>query len=203
MFLSMFDCSNKMRDAFINAGFPCLSLDIHPGYNGSKTDIVTDILEWDYKTYSPGYFTFMFIALPCQAYSIASGGFHFKKGIPVTAVALDSIEILKTVHQITQYFNCKFIIENPSGGLCNNSLFRQLFNVQVTRLSQSSFGFPTQKKTDLFYNFNMLLLVPQTHRINGKYATRSLDSLSYRQRVTYPDHFCKWLVAQYLAYIQN
>lgn len=201
--LSLFDASNKMRDALSLIFDEAHSLDTSPGYKGSKVDFCTDILKWDYKAYSPDHYSFLFIALPCQAYSIASGALHFKKGIPVTSVAINAINILIRIYQITQYFNCQFIIENPAGGLINNPFFKSFFNLQVTRFSQSSFGFPTQKKTDLFYNFNMLLVVPATYRVNGRYALKSLSDLSYRQRVTYPNSFCTWLTQEYFKYMKS
>lgn len=194
MVLSLFDRSGHIRDSFINAGYTAISLDINPGYNGSKVDIVTDILFWDYRAYNQNHFNFITIALPCQCYSIASGGKHFRGGKIRSSQAVTAINILITVYQITQYFGCNFIIENPSGGLINNPFFKSFFNLNVTRLTLSNFGFPTQKKTDLFYNFNMLLMVPITYRCNGRYASQKLDNLSYNKRVTYPIAFCEWLV---------
>jgi len=195
MILSLFDRTNKIRDEFRLNGFECYSVDMHPGHKRAKVDIVTDILQFNYQAYSNTQITFMFIALPCQAYSIASGGFHFKKNIPVTSTALTSIAILNKIAQITHYFKCPFIIENPSGGLINNSYFKNRFKLNVTRLTLSSFGFPTQKKTDLFFNFDMLLLHNPTVRCNNRYQSQKLDNLTYSKRVTYPDHFVKYIVS--------
>lgn len=194
MILSLFDASCKIRDAFKSRGYNAISLDSNPGYNGAKVDLVTDILNFNYQAYTQNQFEFLFIALPCQTYSIASGAFHFKKGVPVTSTAINAINILIKVYQITQYFKCPFIIENPAGGLINNNFFKAFFKLNVSRLTLQSFGFPTQKKTDLFYNFDMLLLSSPTVRCNGRYNAKKLDNMSYRQRVTYPDHFVNYLV---------
>lgn len=192
--LSLFDHSGHIKKEFISNGWYCSSLDIEQNKKNNSVDIVTNILDWDYKAFVPGYFDFMFIALPCQAYSIASGGSHFKKSIPLTPVAINAINILIRIYQITQYFKCDFIIENPSGGLVNNAFFKSFFKLNITRLTLNSFGFPTQKKTDLFYTSNMLLVVPVTVRKNNRYAKKSLDSLSYRSRVTYPQTFVSFIV---------
>lgn len=199
MILSMFDASGHIKNSFIKAGLPCITLDTHKGVKPNKTDIVTDIMLWDYKQFPTDYFKFMFIALPCQTFSKASGGRHFKKSIPQTPQAYNAILILNRIAMITQYFTCPFMIENPAGGLINNTYFKALFKVHVTRLSQSSFGFPTQKLTDLFYNFNMLLMVPVTHRVNGRYSKQRLNNMSYRQKVTYPKAFTDWLIPQIIT----
>lgn len=201
MVLSLFDYSNKIRDSFISRGIKCKSLDIKPGHKDNLVDICTDILEFNYKAYNPNHIKFLFIALPCQCYSIASAGKHFKNNKPLTSQAYNSINILIRIWQIIKYFNCPFIIENPSGGLCNNSFFKSFFNVNISRLTLSNFGFPTQKKTDLFYNFDMLLIVPVTYRVNKRYNKIKLDNLSYRKRVTYPDHFVTWIVSNIIANI--
>lgn len=202
MVLSIFDYSNKIRDSFIAHGIKCKSLDIMPGHKGNLVDICVDILDFNYKVYSPEHIKFLFIALPCQCYSIASAGKHFKNSKPLTPQAYNAINILIKIWQMIKYFDCPFVIENPSGGLCNNRFFNSFFNLNMTRLTLYNFGFPTQKKTDLFYNFDMLLLVPVTYRVNKRYQRVKLDNLGYRKRVTYPEHFVKWIVSNIIANVK-
>jgi hypothetical protein len=201
--LSIFDCSNKIRDAFRLHGCKASSLDMHPGYKNTKVDYITNILDFDYQAHKPNKFNFLFIALPCQVYSIASGAFHFKNNIPKTTTAITHINILIKVYQITQYFNCPFIIENPSGGLINNSFFKSFFKLEVTRVSLKSFGYPTQKKTDLFHNFDWLFISNPVHRVNGKYQAQLLDNMTYRQRVTYPEAFVSQLVQSVINHFNS
>ncbi|MCP4178128.1 MAG: hypothetical protein GY756_10205, partial [bacterium] len=144
--LSIFDYSGDIKHSFISAGCSALSLDMYQNPENKTVDFVTDILNFDYKQFARSQFNFLYIALPCDVYSIASGGFHFSKGIPVTSKAISSINILIRLYQIVSYFDCRFIIENPAGGLINNNFFRQFFSLQVTRVCLASFGFPTQKK---------------------------------------------------------
>lgn len=198
--LSLFDQSNKIRDEFRSYYYQAYSLDIHPGKKNNKVDIVTNILDWNYKVFSPGHFNFLFIALPCQCYSIASGATHFKKSLPITSHAINAINILIKVYQIIAYFKADYIIENPSGGLVNNKFFKAFFKVELTRITLRSFGYPTQKKTDLFHNFNLLFLSNPTVRVNGQYQAQRLDNLSYRKKVTYPDHFCSAIVESIINY---
>lgn len=201
MYLSLFDRSGHITNSFINAGQPCLSLDIFPGYNGYVVDICTDIMSWDYKAYKKDYFKFIFIALPCQAYSIASGGRHFKRGKIQSSQAVYHVNLLIRVYQITQYFGCKFMIENPSGGLINNVFFKSFFSLNVTRLTMSNFGFATRKQTDLFYNFDMLLITPVSYRVNGRYNVKKLANMSFSQKVTYPVAFADFIAQNVLKNI--
>lgn len=192
--LSLFDASGKIRNEFRKHGHSAISLDIHSGYGDAKTDIISNILDFDYLAYKPNHFNFLFIALPCQTYSIASGAFHFKNNIPVTSTAITAINILIKVYQLTKHFNCDFIIENPSGGLINNVFFKSFFKLELTRVTLGSFGFKTQKKTDLLHNFALLFMNNHQVRCNGNYQKNILSNLSYRQRVQYPDAFVESLV---------
>lgn len=194
MIISIFDQSHHLAETFKNHGYKVLALDITTPKNPKTDFTVTNILHWDYSKIDPKTVSFLFIALPCQTYSIASGGQHFKNSKILTASAVNSVNILIKIYQITQYFNCPFMIENPAGGLVNNKIFKSFFNLNITRVTLQNFGFPTQKKTDLFYNFDGLFIVPVTYRKNGVYNKIKLDNLSYKKRVTYPKAFCEWLV---------
>jgi len=194
MVLSLFDHSNKIRDEFHRKGFQALSLDVAKPNKKNPQDLCMDIMLFNYKAFHQSHFTFLFIALPCQVYSIASGSYHFKNSRPQTKVAIKHIEILIRVYQITQYFKCDFIIENPAGGLINNKFFKSFFKLDITRITLKSFGYITQKKTDLFNNFNLLLLNSPVHRVNGIYQKSKLDNLGYRARVTYPANFVETIV---------
>ncbi len=187
--LSIFDNSSSIKNEFIKQGCKAHSLDISPGHNGSVVDYVCDILEFDYKKIDKNYYNFLFIALPCDVYSIASGGKHFKNNIPVTCKSIKAINILVKIFQITKYFDCNYLIENPSGGLVNNSFFKNFFNLEITRITFGSFGYPTQKKTDLFHNFNMLFISNPVVRVNNRYTKQKLCNMSYRNRVHYPSAF--------------
>lgn len=192
--ISLFDYSGHIRDEFRSYNIECYSLDIeqHPGHK--STDFVCNFLDFDIQQHPPGHFDFCFCAMPCTAFSIASGGAHFRQSVPLSEKAFDAIRLLRKFHDFVNYHGLKFVIENPAGGLCNNNWFNAYFDTQITRLTFSSFGYPTMKKTDLFYNFPLLLIVPYQYRVNGKYQVKKLDNMSYRDRVTYPDHFVKWIV---------
>lgn len=201
--LSLFDCSGKITQEFIRTGHYCISLDISPGHNDYKVDIVCDILDFNYKLFDPGYIDLLFIALPCDVYSIASAGHHFKKNKPLTAKSIKAINILIKIWQIVKYFKCHYIFENPAGGLINNTIFNSFFKYECSRISQAHFGFRTQKKTDLLHSFPMLLMSNPVHRVNGHYSAQKLYNMTYRQKVTYPDHFVKELISSINSSFQS
>lgn len=198
--LSLFDYSGKIKQGFLNRGFNCISLDINQNKKNNNVDIVCDFMEWDYKQYSPGYFNFIFIAFPCFTFSRESGGFHFKGNIPKTIAAHNSISMLMKLKCVLDYFNCPFMLENPTSAIGNSHYFKILGNLNYSRITQSNFGFPTRKQTDFFYNFNMLMIVPVTYRKNGLLSKKSLDNMKYRDRVTYPDQLVNFLIENILLY---
>lgn len=199
--LSLFDYSGKIKQGFQAHNWECLSLDIAQNPLNNSVDIITNFLDWNYKTFTPGYFDFCFIAFPCQTFSKASGGFHFSAHKPKTVKAVQSINLILKLKIVIDYFGCKWILENPTSAIGNNYYFKNLFNYSYTRITQSNFGFPTRKQTDFYYNFNMLIVSPVTYRVNRKYQINKLDNLSYRSRVTYPDHLVIFLVENILKNI--
>lgn len=192
--LSLFDRTNHVRDEFEKYNYQAYSLDIEPGYTNSPVDFNMSIMDFDYKSFDNKYFDFIFIALPCTAYSRASGGFHFKNQKPKTAIAISSINILIKVWQITQYFKCDFAIENPTGGLNKNLIFKSFFDLPITRIHMQALGYTTPKQTDIFTSFNLLWLSNPVHRVNGRYNKKKFHNLSYKQRITYPTEFTSQLV---------
>lgn len=201
--LSLFDYSGVIKSAFINRGFNCVSLDIKQNKLNNSVNIVTDFLEWDYKVFSPGHFKFIFIAFPCFTFSRASGGYHFFGNVPKTVQANKSISMLIKLKCVLDYFNCPFMLENPTSAIGNSHYFKILGNLYCTRITQSNFGFPTRKQTDFFYNFNMLMIVPVTYRKNGLISKQSLDNLTYRKRVTYPVQLVIFLLDNIIANISD
>lgn len=194
LILSMFDRSNHVRDAFRLAGHTAISIDLHPGYNENKVDIVSDVMQFMPPDHNLKNLDLIFCALPCTAYSHASGGFHFKKGKPLTNEAIKSMNLLIKIYQIAKHYQAHIIFENPSGGLVHSQLFKGLFRPFVSRICLGAFGYPTQKKTDIFSSFPLLLLNNPIHRVNGKYQTQKFDNLGYRKRITYPEPFVHYLV---------
>jgi len=196
--LSLFDYSGHIKNEFILNGCSCSSLDNIQNKQNNSVTFVTDFLDFNYNQFLPGYFDFIFIAFPCTTFSRASGGFHFKNNRPITREAVGAINMIFKLKILLDYYNCPFLLENPTSAIGKSHYFKILGKLECTRLTFKNFGYPTRKQTDLFFNFPMLLLSPVTYRVNGQYQAQSLDNLSYRSRVTYPKAFVKWIVQNIL-----
>ena len=64
--LELFSGTGSVGRAFEAQGWEVISLDINPG-----ATITSDILDWDYKTFEPGSFDFIWASPPCTEYSKA------------------------------------------------------------------------------------------------------------------------------------
>ena len=196
--LDVFSGSQQLRRYFESKGWDVLSIDNKKYRNSSPDTLIIDFLEFNYKSYDPGYFDILFFGLPCDAFSKASGGHHFTSSHePKTEFAHKSIELLNHTLNCSAYFEKSiFYIENPSGGLCNHHAIRhriQHNELFMYRFFMSQFNFPTPKQTDIFTNNPTLVLFEKYYRKNGIYNNKTFDCLSENQRHTYTPEFCKFI----------
>lgn len=199
--LEIFAGSSTMSDYFRSQGWEVVTVDIKQYRGCSRLTHCVDVLEFDISIYQPGYFDFVWFGLPCTTFSKASGGFHFiDNAIPVTTMAVTSISLLYKCYEIIKYLAyIPFFLENPAGGLCNNYFWQNhhyFSKLLFYRVPLASFGFPTQKKTDLFTNLDHLILTPDAYRVNGRYSKQKFANLSTNQRQKYPVDFCAYVFEQ-------
>jgi hypothetical protein len=200
--LDLFSGSQMLAQVLRDNGHNVTTVDFHQYRSAPVLTHNTNIFDFEYRAYSPEHFDFIFIGLPCTTFSKASGGHHFKNNIvPVTNTARESILMIGLIYELLKYFNFPpFMLENPMGGLRNNFFFKNhCYFSQVTMYSTSfgAFGFPTQKKTDLFTNIDFLILFPTSYRVNGRYQKKPLCNLTKKQKSSYPIKFCEF-VADFL-----
>ena len=136
--LELFSGTGSVGRAFQAAGWEVTSLDILPG-----ATIQSDILDWDYKKYPPGYFDFVWASPPCTEYSIARTRAKrprdFASADAVVSRTLDIIEYLRP-HL--------WLIENPqTGHLKHSEIMREIPWRDVT---YCRYGFPYKKQTRLW-----------------------------------------------------
>lgn len=194
--LDLFSGSQSLALLLRAKGFQVTTVDIVQYKDLPRITHHLDIFDFDERQYPPDHFDFLYIGLPCDTFSKASGGYHFKNNItPITLQAHTSILLIGRVYEILKYFNFPpFLLENPQGGLRNNFFFKNhcyFSKVLTYSTSLQMFGFPTQKKTDLFTNLDFPLFFPTSYRVNGRYAKKSLDNMTKRARSTYPMPFCE------------
>jgi hypothetical protein len=204
--IEFFSGRQKLTETFLAHGVTCLSLDNHQVRGSRKLDFHIDFFDFDYKSIPPAHYDFLYFGFPCTTFSKASGGKHFKNGFcPLTPMALTSLDLMERMFQIIDHLQPKvFYIENPSGGLCNNFYFKQYFDkylAYIYRFSMQSFGFPTQKLTDIFTNSSIPILSNPVTRCNGRYSSVKFDNLTLRQRQAYPQAFCDMIVENCLLHL--
>lgn len=134
-----------------------ISLDFEEKY---EPDILTDILEWDYKKWAnenAPHIDFIWASPPCNTYSPLVYPLkerNPKTATPYSARAKVGTQILYRTLEIIQYFkkvNPKllFVIENPKGMMRNDKEIKKL-NIDTT--TYCAYGDFKRKLTDFFNN---------------------------------------------------
>lgn len=197
--LHLFSGFNSLTDCAVLNEIEVVSVDIKNYKNSRSQSFLVDFMDFDFKQFNPVHFDFIFIGFPCETFSKASGGFHFKKNcIPVTSRAHKSILMLERLKLLLDYFSsAKFIIENPTSALFSNCYFKAIFSssqLHYYRFHQRNYGHKLLKQTDFCSNINSVWLDNPQHRVNGKYSRHTMDNLSYKDRVSYPPLLCQKII---------
>ena len=66
--LELFSGTGSVGRGFRDKGWEVLSLDVDPR---SRADVLSNIMEWDYKQFAPGHFDCVWASPPCTEYSVA------------------------------------------------------------------------------------------------------------------------------------
>ena len=106
-------------------------------------DIQCDIMDWDYKTFSPGAVDVIWASPPCTEYSRA-------KTVGVRKIE-ESNAIVQRTLDIIDYFQPRFyIIENPQTGLLKEQylMMGRIFK----DIDYCKYGMPYRKRTRLWNN---------------------------------------------------
>ena len=99
--------------------------------------------------------------------------------------------------EVLEYFECDFMIENPTSALFSNYYFKskmKIVNYNLIRLHQYNFGHSCFKQTDLLTSKNNLVLSNPVHRVNKKNVSKNMDNLTLKQRQSYPVLFCEFIL---------
>jgi len=138
--LELFSGTKSVSKAIGNKFDEIISVDINDKY---KPTILIDILNWNYKIYTPNYFNVIWASPPCTEYSILKYG----KG-NVT----EADKIVKKTLEIINYFNpSKWFIENPqTGRLKDRDFMQDLKYYDYDYCSFSDWGY--KKRTRIWTN---------------------------------------------------
>jgi len=195
--LHLFSGYNTFTDICAAHNVQVTSLNDRNYQRCTASTIICDFMDFKYLDHNAQEFDFVLVGFPCTTFSKASGNLHFKSGIPQSSQALKSIELLKKLQTVLQYFECDFMIENPTSALFSNPYFSQYFNINqlhFIRLHQHVFGHQAYKQTDLVTTKNGLILSNPVHRVNGNYSKKKFSNLTIKQRQSYPPAFCEALL---------
>ena len=155
--LELFKGTGSVGKMTKKLGLNTISLDFEEKY---EPDILTDILEWDYKKWAKDNNIkpdFIWASPPCNTYSPLV--YPLKERNPQTAVpyserAKIGTKILYKTLEIIEYFksiNPKllFVIENPKGMMRNDKKIKKLKRDTTTYCAYGDFK---RKLTDFFNN---------------------------------------------------
>lgn len=151
---------NAMKDKFDEI----VSLDVLPK---CKATITADIMTWDYKIYTVGYFDYIWASPPCVEYSMIR---NINKKKP-NLIWADSI-VQKTL-EIINYFKPKvWFMENPQTGTLKNRPFMIELNLPFIDCDYCMFSdWGYRKRTRFWTNqdgLNNVLCNKQCGNMEGK-----------------------------------
>jgi site-specific DNA-cytosine methylase len=178
-----------------------ISLDLEEKY---KPDILTDILNWDYKKLnvipdliwaSPPCNTFSPLAYPLKERNI-------KTAEPLSERALLGTKILYKTLEIIKYFKKKnpkliFCIENPKGMMRQDKNIKKLM---IATTTYCSYGDIKRKLTDFFTNFYLELLEPN---LKCNKNLTPVVKLSLEDRYSIPSNLVKSILEQMIYKYYN
>ena len=142
--LDLFSGTGSVARRLTELGYEVISLDIDPRCSAT---FVTDIFDWIYTGYHPGYFKIIAASVPCAEYSIA------KTTAPRDFHRADAL--VTRVLEIVNYLEPKiWWIENPrTGHLKNRDMVKKLPFVDLDYCQFSDWGY--QKPTRFWGSENL------------------------------------------------
>lgn len=143
-----------------------------------QADVCRDILEWDYRTYPPGYWDAIWASPPCEKYSVMN-----PRGKRCDRDLTHSNAVVQKTLEIIRYFQPKvWFLENPQTGMLKDQKFMSgIPFVDADYCQYSDWGY--RKRTRFWTNKKtlwQLKLCPGPLRcvnMSGKRHSRSLQSV--------------------------
>ena len=135
--LELFSGTGSVGRVARRLGWEVVSLDL------KNADISTDILNWDFQTYEPNHFDFVWASPPCTEYSIAktTGHRNIEQANKIVLKTLEIIEYLRPTF---------YVLENPQTGYLKNQPFMN--NRSYNDIDYCKYGMPYRKRTRLWNN---------------------------------------------------
>ena len=203
--IEIFSGGGNLTRSLKNEGFSATSFDKRRRAGTVEPDYKIDILQM-----SPDHSIFenallLWFGLPCQTWSYASGNHHRNK-VPGTLSkqAISAAHILNHCFQIVEKNNPVFyVFENPRGHLRYHKPMLEFLartNGSILDFTMGSFGFSSQKPTQLFTNWQALKLPPSLPYGRGAKSSGNFQNLTVDQRQNYPVDFCSFISSSLANY---
>ena len=191
-----------------NENMEVISLDFMKKY---KPDILTDIMEWDYKEYPVGYFDIIFAGPECKIFSQLQNTWIGRKHKDMNELnslrQADSKFINKTI-EIIEYFKPNYyFIENPQYSTIWNYVENKKYLEKYVNVCYCSFGYEYKKPTKILTNKNLkhkpcLCVGKPKHKIFIGLCLKTAkekgleyaDTTSLKQRYSYPPKLLEYLL---------
>ena len=146
--LDLFSGTHSVEKVAVHMGYEVTSLDLH------DASICCDVLEWDYKQFSSGYFDVIWASPPCETFSTVRRSNIGRNGYTKESIYADMIErgvpILRKTQEIIEYFQPKtWFLENPQTGLMKNYIDPFISFYDVDYCKYTDWGY--RKRTRIWY----------------------------------------------------
>ena len=192
--LELFSGTGSVGKLLKKRGHEVISLDL------KGADINCDILDWDYKKYKPGHFTYIHSSPPCDTFSTCRKSWFGRrlKAHNMEVFTREQFEqdqlsigvpILNKTLEIIKYFNPKYwTLENPQSGDMKRWIDKEL---EYTDIDYCRYGFLYRKRTRIWNNFGFKGLLCNKicgNIVDGKHiqALGRTDTLSMATRYSIP-----------------
>lgn len=185
-----FSGKGKIAQAFRDTGLTTTEIDKRFRKGTCEPDIQCDILKVPGHLNLTGHSDIIYAAVPCPAFSWASGNYYFEGKFPKER-AIPFISLLeKTISIIEESTHLFYFIENPQGKLRYMKQmidFLSRTNGTIKNITLGSYGFHTIKPTDIFTNcYSWMPRQKLSVGRNAKKLSRDFSNLTKVQRAETP-----------------
>lgn len=211
--LELFSGSGKVSRSLNEIGLKTYSFDIRLRKGKCVPDFRVDILKISaadiFKMIGNKKVFAIWVGLPCDVWSYASGGFHLDSNFnPKTEKAKKHLALFnKTIKLLNDIGPIYYYIENPRGLL---RYYPKMIDFLVKstgitkQLTLSSYGFCTTKPTNIFTNDLSIIFKELDAYGRGAKCNQVFNNITKHSRQSYPVEFALFVANHiYIKYLDH